>query len=404
MPTHVAAAVTLEQPLPREITGSRRGWFTRYQNYPVFSRTWSLGRFRIWLLAMVALALVLTLATSMSVGVAPRVPASKLVYLAIELGLPLLLGSVLGLWVRRRGWATTLEWRALIGAVAATVVACALFAQFLGVPTKRFLAGMLGESIEANQPDVLAIALFSFWLAGGLALWSYRRERLELQQLLDAKAVAAANRARLDAEARLSVLAAQVEPHFLFNSLAGVRSAIATDPGRATAIVEALADYLRLTIPKLRDGRAASSTLGVQFELAESYLRVMRARVPRMSYAMHLPDDLAAQRFPPLMLISLAENAVKHGVERKAGPVHVALEASAAGVGPVSVSVSDDGPGLGDAEGGSGIGLANIRSRLAELYGSAASLSLRENKAGGVTATITLPRESAAGVPTPAAG
>ncbi|MGZ5154803.1 MAG: hypothetical protein ACXWKD_05220 [Caldimonas sp.] len=162
MPTHVAAAVTLEQPLPREITGSRRGWFTRYQNYPVFSRTWSLGRFRIWLLAMVALALVLTLATSMSVGVAPRVPASKLVYLAIELGLPLLLGSVLGLWVRRRGWATTLEWRALIGAVAATVVACALFAQFLGVPTKRFLAGMLGESIEANQPDVLAIALFSF--------------------------------------------------------------------------------------------------------------------------------------------------------------------------------------------------------------------------------------------------
>jgi LytS/YehU family sensor histidine kinase len=243
--------------------------------------------------------------------------------------------------------------------------------------------------------NVIVRALLAFLLAGGLALRGWRREIDGLAALERERALAAAQAARREAELRLSVLAAQVEPHFLFNTLAGVRSAIATDPARASDMIDRLVDYLRASIPRLRGDQAAQATVGAQFEIVRAYLALMASRMPRLAFELEADAELRQARFPPLMLISLAENAVKHGVEMKIGPARVTLRAARTDDGRLAVTVEDDGVGFGASAAGSGLGLTNIRERLAQLYGDAATLVLKARVGGGVAATITVPLENA---------
>ena len=126
-------------------------------------------------------------------------------------------------------------------------------------------------------------ALFSFWMAGGVALWGWRRERSGLAALAREQELERAQAQRREAELKLSVLAAQVEPHFLFNTLAGVRSAIATDPARASEMIDRLVDYLRAAIPRLRSSGGSEATLGGQLDIVRAYLGLMSARMPRLA-------------------------------------------------------------------------------------------------------------------------
>ena len=199
---------------------------------------------------------------------------------------------------------------------------------------------------------------------------------------------------RREAELRLSVLAAQVEPHFLFNTLAGVRSAITTDPGRASDMIDHLVDYLRAAIPRLRSDGRAEATLGSQLDIVRAYLGLMQARMPRLAFRIEVAPELLGARCPPLMLISLTENAVKHGVEPKIGPVTITIDARRTEDGRLAITVADDGAGF-DAQGGSGggLGLSNIRERLRQMHGELATLELRARPQGGVAATLTLPLE-----------
>jgi LytS/YehU family sensor histidine kinase len=194
---------------------------------------------------------------------------------------------------------------------------------------------------------------------------------------------------------RLSVLAAQVEPHFLFNTLASVRSAIVSDQARAAAIVDHLADYLRATIPQMRHEVASGSVpLARQLDAARAYLALMHERMPRLAFAVEVEPGLEAAQVPPLMLISLVENAVKHGVEPKAGPARITVSARRvvdAGVTMLELEVRDDGVGFGSATSGAGVGLANIQERLAGLYGGTAGLTLKALPEGGVAAILRLP-------------
>jgi sensor histidine kinase YesM len=236
--------------------------------------------------------------------------------------------------------------------------------------------------------------LLQLWLAGGLALWGLQRERQALAALQRERDLVSAQASRREAEMRLSVLAAQVEPHFLFNTLAGVRSAIATDPARASEMVDKLVDYLRASIPRLRSDAPTQATVAGQFEIVRAYLGLMAARMPRLSYEMHAPDDLLGARCPPLMLISLAENAVKHGVEPKIGPVRIEVRAERHADGRLRITVADDGVGFGaGGQAGSGLGLANIRERLAQLFPGRAELLLQQRAGGGVAASLLLPLE-----------
>jgi LytS/YehU family sensor histidine kinase len=242
--------------------------------------------------------------------------------------------------------------------------------------------------------DAGRVALI-FWLAGGFALLAYFPQQRRLAEAQRRRELAAAQAARREAELKLSVLAAQVEPHFLFNTLAGVRGAVASDPARAVTLIDRLADYLRLTIPRLRaDAQAAGATLGGQLEIVEAYLALIHARLPRLAYSVQVTPELAAARFPPLMLISLAENAVKHGIEPKVGPARIEVTAQREGDALV-VAVCDDGVGFAATGSGAGLGLANIRERLVQIYGDRAALTLTARDSGGVCATISVPYELA---------
>ncbi|HEY1874758.1 MAG TPA: histidine kinase [Steroidobacteraceae bacterium] len=198
-------------------------------------------------------------------------------------------------------------------------------------------------------------------------------------------------RATLDAElkrAHLQLLRAQIEPHFLFNTLSAVRSLSRTDRAATVEMLDNLMRYFTAALPQLRQEEAP---LAEEMRLIDSYLGIYRVRMggARLAYQVTLPKNLANVRVPTMMLLTLVENALKHGV----GPVveggfirvSASRERSA-----LLLKVADSGRGL-DTRLGHGVGLANVRQRLLMLYGNGAVLSLAHAEPRGVVATLSLP-------------
>ncbi|MFL9870796.1 sensor histidine kinase [Paraburkholderia megapolitana] len=190
--------------------------------------------------------------------------------------------------------------------------------------------------------------------------------------------------------ARLQALQAQIEPHFLFNTLATLDSLIASDPPKARELLGSLNRLLRAT---LEASRAERETLADQFAVLESMLGVQAIRLgSRLSYVLHLPADCANLQVPPMLLQPLVENALKHGIQVAVAGGRIEVRAMRSEQ-QVELTVSDTGRGFGvtPATQGSGVGLANVRDRLAALYGERASLVLSENLPHGVVARVLLP-------------
>jgi len=194
---------------------------------------------------------------------------------------------------------------------------------------------------------------------------------------------------RAAVEARLKLLQAQVEPHFLFNTLANLQALIAVDPKRAQVMLGHLDGYLRATLATTRNDRG---TLADEFALLRGYLEILAIRMgPRLAHELDLPQDLARASVPPMLLQPLVENAIKHGLEPKVDGGTIRVSARAEGRTLVLV-VEDTGLGFGSvATAGSGIGLSNVRERLAALYGTAGLLETGENPGGGARVTLRLP-------------
>jgi signal transduction histidine kinase len=188
-------------------------------------------------------------------------------------------------------------------------------------------------------------------------------------------------------EAQLALMQAQVEPHFLFNTLANVQHLVETDPPAASRVLESLIRYLRAALPRMRE---ASTDLGREIDMARAFLEIQQVRMgARLEFSIDVPDSLKARPFPPMMLISLVENAVKHGVDPCCECGSIAIRAREE-EGRLRVSVADTGEGILPKAGG-GVGLANIRERLKALYGASARLVLEENAPHGVVASIEVP-------------
>jgi signal transduction histidine kinase len=194
-------------------------------------------------------------------------------------------------------------------------------------------------------------------------------------------------------QARLHAMQAQVEPHFLYNTLANLKYLIRTDGERAQTMVDHLVGYLQAALP---DMRTESSTVGREIDLAEHYLSLMQIRMgDRLRLNIEVDPALLDCPAPPAMLISLVENAVKHGLERAARPGQIVVACRGAERW-IELSVRDDGAGLGAAPSGTGVGLANIHQRLQLLYGRAAALRVEPAHGGGVLATLRFPRAGSA--------
>ena len=189
-------------------------------------------------------------------------------------------------------------------------------------------------------------------------------------------------------EAQMAALQAQVEPHFLFNTLALIGRLIETDPPEAAKVHAHLIAYLRSALPQMRSSGGA--TLGKQLELSKAYLAIMQARMKeRLAVRFEVPDFLGSALFPPMMLQTLIENAIKHGLEPKieGGTILVRARVEDA---TLMVDVCDDGVGI-DLHADEGVGLANIRERLQLLYGAQAELVIEAPPGGGACASVRIP-------------
>jgi two-component sensor histidine kinase len=404
------AMYSLREPLPADVVAHASGPFDGYRRFPVFSARWLLGRVVIfipltggmgaleaaliglefndarlgWETAAVSIPIWITIGSAgpaMATFARHRLPPAKL-----TATLAILLGVALSFYGQHLA---------------------AMFNQAKIMP--RYMAVFPGFD-AAKWPHPSPLFLFTVWtfqfvifglLGGGIALFAFHREQRWWESARHARQLAVLNQQRAEADLRLMVLQAQVEPHFLFNTLASVHSLIRQDPERAEATLEALVDHLRVTLPKLRtDVGNAHSSLADQLEVCRSYLSVMKVRMgQRFSFVIDVDAALQQHPFPPLLLISLVENAIKHGIERTTGVGQIMLDAavvSHGGAPQLTVNVIDTGAGL-RATAAQGTGLANIRNQLAARFGPQGSLSLLDRAAGGVIASIRIPYEPASG-------
>jgi sensor histidine kinase YesM len=187
----------------------------------------------------------------------------------------------------------------------------------------------------------------------------------------------------------LKTLQAQIEPHFLYNVLANVQSMIAHAPMTADAMLTHLIDYLKHALPSMRAGE---STLRAELDLARSYLAIAQLRFgDRLTVTMNDLQGAGASviSIPPMLLLPLIENAIKHGVEGKPGAVHIEIDVKRSDE-TLTICVIDDGAGFKQTS-GSGIGISNVGERLTALYQDRASVSVVPREGGGVISTLRIP-------------
>ncbi len=291
---------------------------------------------------------------------------------------------------RRRGravaWITV---AAVAGSMTGSVLAMLAMPLVLGKP------GMLGYILEPGgwRSVVRWVGLASLDLmliAMATAFGFYVKRSMEARDAVLRQQHQGEEAQRENAQARLSLMQAQIEPHFLFNSLASIRRLYETDPPRGRAMLRHLSSYLEASLPTLRESQ---STLGRELALAVAYLNVQKIRMgARLDVVVDVPAHLLPHAVPPMMLATLAENAIIHGVAPlpEGGAVSIAARAQD---DRIVVEVADTGRGLRDTW-GAGVGLANIQARLRSEFGGRASFDLRPGARGGVVASIGLPLDA----------
>ena len=248
--------------------------------------------------------------------------------------------------------------------------------------------------------DVPVRAL-SFWILTTLGLliapWTAlgalvrQKEALARHQAL-AFELARSELERQASEARLRLLQAQVAPHFLFNTLANVQALVDAGSPQARAVLRSLIAYLRAAVPRLNE---PATTLGQELELVEAYLELMHMRMPdRLRFALHVDDAARTLHCPPMTLLTLVENAVRHGIDPSEEGGLIDIEVHRHG-DRCLVRVRDTGAGLKPTNGGLGTGLSTLRERLRLAYGAGAELRVAAQPPSGVSAELEFPARDA---------
>ena len=249
-------------------------------------------------------------------------------------------------------------------------------------------ASYFGES-RTLPPLNIAIALLNYTLRAAAvvgAMYWWRRETVIRQELHRTRMGLLASKAGR-AEAELLRLRAQIEPHFLFNTMATIVQMYQTDRAGAGRTLARLIDYMGAARVHMQRQEAV---LEEELALTEGYLQIQRLRMgARLRYEIEVAPELRGTRIPPASLLTLVENAIKHGLSPRPGGGSLRVAAHRDG-GWVALNVSDSGVGFRAAS-GRGLGLANLRARILGLYGGEASLRLTGAEEGGVTATMRLP-------------
>jgi hypothetical protein len=253
--------------------------------------------------------------------------------------------------------------------------------------------------------DFLMQFTFLWIFASAVIKYTYKgQQQAEVKAAQATETAEAESLRRQVVEARMAAMQAQVEPHFLFNTLASIDHLIETDPARASVMQKNLIALLRASMPTMREASGLGQQgggvrdLGREIAVIRPYLEILKVRMEeRLTTDIAVPDGLMSAEFPPMMIQTLVENAIKHGLEPKPEGGHLRVAAEIVH-GKLQMTVSDTGLGFGKAAtAGTGVGLANIRERLQMLYGARASLTVAENQPSGTVVTVTVPYKTVEG-------
>ena len=277
-------------------------------------------------------------------------------------------------------------WRPRLAQMAVSCIGA-----LLGIALMRVVLSNAHPLDVLRSGPMVSIAIYAVVTAVIIRLVLFAGERRierETQAARQQEQIAAAG--RMLAEARLRALQAQIEPHFLYNTLANVVSLIDTQPAQARRMLERFIDYLRAS---LAASRADAATLGGELDLVRAYLDVLGVRMgARLRYRIEADSDTRQLPIAPMLLQPLVENAIMHGIEPKMEGGEILVRARLVD-DALCVEVSDSGMGLAHTppRPGGGVGLANLRERVQQLHGPKAQLQLIENQPCGVTSRLLLP-------------
>ena len=335
-----------------------------------------------------------TLLTSGVLGALLSLPMETAMYIvvirALVVGLAALLAfSVFERWPARES-RTIPRWVLQLIAIVLVVPLAALLAYWLTTGGHPRFAEENKRVVGYMMLTFMGI-FFAPWIALGAML--RQREAFARTQAL-AFELERSELERKAVDARLRLLQAQVEPHFLFNTLANVQALVEAGSPQASAVLKSLIAYLRAAVPRLS---ATATSLGQELELVRAYLEVMRMRMPdRLTFALLVEPAAKLLQCPPMTLLTLVENAVRHGIDPSEEGGHVEVQARVVD-GRCIVRVCDTGVGLQAAGSGLGTGLSSLRERLQLAFGPGAELHLFEADPHGVCAEVQFPaRETAA--------
>jgi len=271
--------------------------------------------------------------------------------------------------------------------VAVALIAGGLCGSYLGA----IISG-LGPSIIFEKTPLFQLLTIGVIFGSIITYFFSSREQIaQSQTLIQEEQIKRLTSEKKLAEANLQILQAQIEPHFLFNTLSNVLSLLDTDPKKGKSMLIDFIQYLRASLSKIRKEKA---TLGQEMEMIQAYLNIFKVRMgDRLHYKIDLPKNLKAISFPPMLIQPLVENAIKHGLEPKVDGGDILISGEEKN-GILRIEVVDTGGGFKEGK-NFGMGLSNIRERLQSIYGNSGRLILEENQPNGLKATIEVPHGKA---------
>jgi len=267
--------------------------------------------------------------------------------------------------------------------VAAALITGGICGSYLGA-----IVSGLGPSILFERATLFQLLTIGVIFGSIITYFLSSREQIaESKAQIQEEKIKRLTSEKKAAETNLKLLQAQIEPHFLFNTLSNVLSLLDTDPKKGKSMLVDFIQYLRASLSKIREEKA---TLDQEMEMIQAYLNIFKVRMgDRLQYKIDLPEKLKAISFPPMLIQPLVENAIKHGLEPQVDGGDILIRGIESN-GIIRLEVIDTGMGFkGELE--SGMGLSNIRERLFSLYGNSGRLILEENSPQGLKAAIEVP-------------
>ncbi len=256
------------------------------------------------------------------------------------------------------------------------------------------LMGVLMVSVIGRTPIIFDFSFVLPLISAGVLfgsmvsyLFIYRQVIYATKMLVSEERIKRLTSEKKALESNLKLLQAQIEPHFLFNTLSNILSLLDRDLTKSKSMMEDLIHYLRTSLSKTRQ---ENTTIGQEMEMIRAYLNIFKVRMEdRLMYTIDIPDQIKYFKFPPMLLQPLVENAIKHGLEPKIDGGEIAITGEEKG-DILRLTITDTGLGL-HGNGNSGFGLSNIKERLHSLFGDKGRLILEENQPSGMKAIIEVP-------------